>query len=85
MHSNLAYSYTLRFLLVLGNPITEVRGHPQPAEKMEQLTALGQAKAAKRAARKAARTAMIAPQDFERIGEADVIRARGMSIRIDRA
>jgi hypothetical protein len=50
---------------------------------MEQLTAIRQVKAERRAARKTAQIAT-APKLFEqRISRADAIRARGMSIRLD--
>ncbi len=54
------------------------------AEKMERLTAIRQAKAEKPAARKAIGTATAAPHTFEQcVSDADVIRARGMGIKLD--
>jgi hypothetical protein len=52
-------------------------------EKMKKLNAIRQAKALKRAASKAARTAGANPQTFEqRISDSDALRARGMGIRL---
>jgi hypothetical protein len=54
------------------------------AERLETLTKLRQEKAAKRAARKMAWIAESAPKPFEQnFSETDVIRARGLGIRLD--
>jgi hypothetical protein len=53
-------------------------------DRLERLTALRQEKAGKRAARIAAWIAQSAPKPFEPyFSEADVLRARGLGIRLD--
>jgi len=54
------------------------------SERLKKLTELRRKKAAKRLARKEAWMAKIEPKRFEQyVSEADVIRARGLGIRLD--
>lgn len=53
-------------------------------DHLDKLTEIRQERATKRAARKAAWIAKSAPKPFQQyFGEADVIRARGLGIRLD--